>query len=178
MNEEEQSRQILDAVSGQQTPGTKTASSQPLNAQDFRIFPYSISRRLIERIIDRLNLHHVSLTNHIHDASAVIALRGSARPGSKLSRLAEDYEVPVYAARANTMPQIQRAMREALHLDVGALSESLESAEAETDAHSVLQAVRDAVQQVLTDNLAVEAVATALLYSPFAARSRRAGGPQ
>lgn len=80
-----------------------------------RVFLYAVTRSFVDRIIDRLNLtRQVFVTQQIHDAHAIIALRGQARPGSKLLRLANDYEVPVYYCKTNTMPQIQRTIREAL----------------------------------------------------------------
>lgn len=82
---------------------------------EVRVFLYGITRSFVDRIVERLDMERfVTVTSSMHDAHAVLALRGQARPGSKVLRLAADYEVPIYYAKTNTMPQIQRALREAL----------------------------------------------------------------
>jgi hypothetical protein len=74
-----------------------------------------VTKSFVERILERLNLQHViRLTLQMHEAHAVLALRGHARPGAKILRLATDFEVPCFYAKTNTIPQIQRALREAL----------------------------------------------------------------
>lgn len=89
--------------------------AEPGMSDEFRIFLYGITKSFVDRILDRMNLaRQLVITEQVHDAHAVLALRGQARPGSKILRLATDYDVPVYYAKTNTQPQIQRALREAL----------------------------------------------------------------
>jgi stage III sporulation protein SpoIIIAA len=113
---------------GSVAPGVHTAASLmpviqlserdtaplPAGTQEFRIFLYGIAKGFVDRVLERLNMHHVRVTKNIHDAHSVLVLRGNARPGSKILQLAEDYQVPVFFAKTNTMPQIQRVVREAL----------------------------------------------------------------
>ncbi|MDX2084014.1 MAG: R3H domain-containing nucleic acid-binding protein [Candidatus Melainabacteria bacterium] len=95
--------------------GSGLGLSRAEETDEFRVFLYAITVSFVERILDRLNLkRYISVTNNIHDAHAVLALRGHARPGSKVLRLASDYEVPIFYAKTNTMPQIQRALRDAV----------------------------------------------------------------
>jgi len=98
--------------------------SAPLlpGTQEFRIFLYGIAKGFVDRVLERLNLHHIRVTKNIHDAHAVLILRGNARPGSKILQLAEDYQVPVFFAKTNTMPQIQRVLREAIETVSGTAS--------------------------------------------------------
>jgi len=90
-------------------------SIQQQAIEPFSIFLYAVTRSFIERILERLNLQHlITLTTSMHESHAVLALRGHARPGAKVLKLAMDYEVPCYYSKTNTMPQIQRCLREAL----------------------------------------------------------------
>jgi stage III sporulation protein SpoIIIAA len=91
----------------------------PVGTNEFRVFLYGIGKGFVDRTLERLHLRHVRVTKNIHDAHAVLVLRGNARPGSKVLQLAQDYEVPVFYAKTNTMPQIQRAIRDALKTVAG-----------------------------------------------------------
>jgi nucleoside-triphosphatase THEP1 len=107
---------VLDKVAEQYEaePHDRDSAPIPVDSKEFRVFLYGIGKGIVDRILERLNLHHVRVTKNIHDANAVVALKLNARPGSKIMQLAKDYEVPTYLAKANTMPLIQRAIREAL----------------------------------------------------------------
>ncbi len=118
-----QVKQLMDPINPE--GGMKTASPQeavlvhkPIqqeNVQCFNVFLYAVTKSFVERILERLNLQHViRLTLQMHEAHAVLALRGHARPGAKILRLATDFEVPCFYTKTNTIPQIQRALREAL----------------------------------------------------------------
>lgn len=88
---------------------------QQHNHQAFNLFLYAVPKSFVERILERLNLQHlIHLTTQMHEAHAVLALRGHARPGAKVLRMASDFEVPCFYTKTNTMPQIQRTLREAL----------------------------------------------------------------
>ncbi len=134
-----------------------SASASPEGEDTFRVFLYGISKVNLERIVERLHLTHVSATNHIYDANAVIALKGSARPGSKIMKLAEDYEVPVFIAKTNTMPQIQRALRESMDLEAGALVDRLVEEDTEEETDVALREAREAAQKILDGTLTVPA---------------------
>jgi stage III sporulation protein SpoIIIAA len=93
--------------------GGATISSRHLKT--FKVFLYAVTHSFFERILERLQLQHlIVVTEKMHEANAVVALRGHARPGGKVLRLAQDFEVPIFYAKTNTQPQIQRALREAL----------------------------------------------------------------
>lgn len=83
----------------------------------FKLFIYGISKTYLDRILERLELKDVGVTKQLHQADAIIALKSSCRPGSKIMRIAEDYELPIFYVKTNTMPQIQRAVREALDVE-------------------------------------------------------------
>ncbi len=152
VNEEIQANEIAEVIERNQQQSTVRSQS----SEDFRIFLYSVNRAYVDRIIQRLHLKNISTTNHIHDANAIIALRGSARPGSKIMQLAEDYEVPVYIVKTNTMPQIQRIMREALKTEDGAFTDLLVEESHENETELALQEAKEAIDKVIESNEAVE----------------------
>jgi nucleoside-triphosphatase THEP1 len=125
-------------------------------SEEVRVFLYGISKSFLDRILERLNLHHVRITKNVYDANAVIALKSNARPGSKILKLAQDYEVPVFYAKINSMPQIQRALREALDAGPGAFAERLALEPFEDEMETALQETQSAIETVLADNVPVE----------------------
>ncbi len=153
INEEIQANEIAESIEKNQYHHPSPSINQ---AADFRIFLYSVNRAYVDRIIQRLHLKNVTTTNHIHDANAIIALRGSARPGSKIVQLAEDYEVPVYIVKTNTMPQIQRVMREALQTKDGAFTDLLVEEGQENETELALQEAREAIEQILEKGEIIE----------------------
>ncbi len=124
----------------------------------FNLFIYGVSKMFVDRILERLDLREVSVTRQLTDADAIIALRNSCRPGSKMMRVAEDYELPIYYAKTNTMPQIQRAVREALNAETGTfVKQMLEESESIPDETELaLQEAREAIITVMQEDKTVE----------------------
>lgn len=126
--------------------------------EEFRVYLFSISKSFVDRILERLNLNHIKVTKNVYDANAVIALKGNARPGSKILDLAKDYDVPVFYAKTNTMPQIQRALREALDQEAGTFSSYMPSTDElfEDETEVALREAQEAIDAVLADRQPVE----------------------
>lgn len=124
--------------------------------EEFRVYLYGISKSHVDRILERLSLNHIRVTKNIYDANAVLSLKSNARPGSKLLKLAQDYEVPVFHAKSNTMPQIQRALREALDAEVGTFAEQLASNIVEDEAELALKEAEEGIGYALSQGEAVE----------------------
>lgn len=124
--------------------------------EEVRIFLYGLSKAFVERILDRLNLHNVKISKTVHDAHAVLALRTSARPGSKILLLAQDYEVPVFYAKTNAMPQIQKALREALSADASEFSGKVSDEPYEDETELALKEAQDSINIVLQEGHPVE----------------------
>src|SRR5690606_7258474 len=89
-------------------------------------------------------------------ANAVIAIKSNARPGSKVLKLAQDYEVPVFYAKTNTMPQIQRALREALDAEAGTFAEQLSQTPFEDEMEMALREAQEAIDAVVKDQVVME----------------------
>lgn len=138
------------------TEHIRDVSALPVGKEEYRIFLYGVSKTFADRILEKLNLHHIRVTKNVYDANAVIALKANARPGSKILKLAQDYEVPVFYARSNTMPQIQRALREALDAEAGAFAGQLAHDAFEDEMALALKEAGEAIEQVLSENRPVE----------------------
>lgn len=148
----------------------------PIAGRTFKVFLYSLTKGFVDQIIQRLDLGRTfSLTASMHDADAVLALRGQARPGSRVLKFAMDYEVPIVYAKTNTMAEVQRALREAFMASPLCQEESflerlsdkanqwLEAKPAGSstgqyseDIEQALEEVRQAIEEVLSSGRVVE----------------------
>ncbi len=84
--------------------------------KDFKkIYIYAVSRTVIEKVIERLDLH-AEVTRKIDEADVVIAHKAYAKGGNKILSTANDYKLPIYYVRSNSMAQIQKVLKEALKI--------------------------------------------------------------
>jgi stage III sporulation protein SpoIIIAA len=160
--------QPIQELESPATPNTlirPTGENNPhisTNVEPVQIYLYAVTKSFIERIIERLSLQNfIVITPAMHEAHAVLALRGHTRPGSKILRLASDFEVPCFYSKTNTMPQIQRCLREALESTAQGkrlISYILETATDENNALSWLNSdvVKDGPQPEESENAIIE----------------------
>ena len=80
-----------------------------------KLYIYAVSRNIVETAIERLNLN-CELTRNIDDADIVIAHKSFSKGQNKVLSIANDYRLPVYFVRTNSMPQIQKVLKEALQM--------------------------------------------------------------
>jgi stage III sporulation protein SpoIIIAA len=152
---------LMETEPGEFNPGPFTehprdVAAMPVGKEEYRIFLYGISKSYLDRILERLNLHQIRITKNVYDANAVIAIKANARPGSKILKLAQDYEVPVFYAKTNTMPQIQRALREALDAEAGSFAGQIVQNPFEDEMELALREAQEAIDTVQTESIAVE----------------------
>lgn len=152
---------LMDTEPGNFNPGEFTehprdVSALPVGQEEYRVFVYGVSKSYLDRILERLNMHHIRITKNVYDANAVIAIKANARPGSKVLKLAQDYEVPVFYAKTNTMPQIQRALREALDAEAGAFAGQIAQTPFEDEMEMAMREAQEAVEKALAEKIAVE----------------------
>jgi stage III sporulation protein SpoIIIAA len=121
-----------------------------------RIFPYAVSRSQLERVIRSLRMP-AEITKHLSEADAMLILKAYVKSAGRLLQDAEDRQTPVYVVKSNTIPQIQKSLREVMHLDVQYVSE-------EDDA---LKETRHAI------DLALEGAAGTIELKPRSAPIRR-----
>lgn len=138
----------------------KGVAGQPSAEGKMRIFPYAVSRSQLERVIRTLRLSAV-VTKNVDDADVVLVLKSYARNGGRIIEQAEAKKVPVYVVKANTIPQIQKSLREVMHLDNapggGALTGPL-SLEAADDAFLPDRLSEDEEEAIQETQAAIESV--------------------
>jgi stage III sporulation protein SpoIIIAA len=120
-----------------------------------KIYPYAVSKGLLERVIKTLNLP-ADVVKTIEDADAILALRSYARAGAKIYSLAEAKQIPVYVVKSNNMPQIQKALREALHLDTEIISLADTGADILDETEIALEEARQAITMVMSRQEPIE----------------------
>lgn len=120
------------------------------------VYIYGLSKTFVDRVLERVELKHVGLTRHITEANAIIALRSSCRPGSKIMRIAEDYEIPVHYAKTNTLPQILKAFREAIDSDVADFLQHMKDEVGDDENQIAMQEALDAIEKVRQEQQPIE----------------------
>ncbi|MGF1568843.1 MAG: R3H domain-containing nucleic acid-binding protein [Nodosilinea sp.] len=121
------------------------------NGEDLlRIYPYGISRHQLERVIETLHMP-VVLTKDLETADAVLALRSHAKAHTKLKHLAQGRHLPVHMVKANSIPQITRALQRLLDLDDNPAAVNLElfTHSGGDDELEALEEARLAVEQIV-----------------------------
>ena len=140
--------------------GARDERNEPDSTGKMRIFPYAVSRSQLERVIRTLRLPAV-VTKNVQDADVVLVLKSYARNGGSVFEQAQKKNIPVYVVKANTIPQIQKSMREVMHLDsapgggalTGPLTKPKELDLPDTlseDEEEALQETQAAIESVLT----------------------------
>ena len=87
-----------------------------------KIYLYAVSRTIVEKIIERLDLN-AEITRNLDDADIVIAHKNFAKGGAKILSTANDYRLQIFYIKTNSMAQIQKVLKEAL--DITETSETL-----------------------------------------------------
>ena len=109
-----------------------------------KLYLYAVSRTIVEKIIERLNLN-VELTRNVEDADIVIAHKNFAKGGAKILNTAKEYRVQIFYVKTNSMAQIQKVLKDALDIQPGDV-ESLQGYTDETE--KALDEARAAIKQV------------------------------
>lgn len=113
--------------------------------KDFKkIYIYAVSRTVLDKVLERLNLH-AEITRNIEEADIVIVHKAFAKGGTKILSIANDYKLPIYYVRSNSMSQVQKVVKEALHITD---SETLQGYY--DDAERALDEVKSAIQKILS----------------------------
>jgi stage III sporulation protein SpoIIIAA len=127
--------------------GTKTGN--PEQQETFlKIYPYAVSKGQLERVVKTLALP-VTVVKSVDEADAILALRSYARAGAKIHSLAEARQVPVYIVKSNNTPQIQKALREALHLDIDGGGTVAWESDIMDESELALEEARQAITRVM-----------------------------
>ncbi len=80
-----------------------------------KIYIYAVSRSIVDKIIERLDIS-AEIVRNVEDADFVIAHKNFAKGGAKVLSTANEYRLPVFFVRTNSMSQIQKVLKDALNL--------------------------------------------------------------
>ncbi len=116
-----------------------------------KIYIYAVSRTVIEKVIERLDLH-AEITRKIDDADVVIAHKAYSKGGNKILSVANDYRLPIYYVKSNSMAQIQKVVKEALKITD---SETIVQGYCD-EAEKALDEANNAIEKVLKEGINVE----------------------
>ncbi|GAB6067864.1 R3H domain-containing nucleic acid-binding protein [Methylothermus subterraneus] len=134
------------AMSQSASPFPGQALSPELLKGEIRIYPYAISRDLVERVIRSFRFDARTVANP-ERADMVLALRSRAED-ARLRRILNAYKLPLHCVKKSTTAQIRRLLLHVFSLPVDAADgDEVEAAVNETEA---------AVRKVLEESVAVE----------------------
>ena len=109
-----------------------------------KIYLYAVSRSIVEKIIERLDLN-AEITRNVEDADIVIAHKNFAKGGAKVLSTANTYRIQIFYIKTNSMAQIQKVLKEAL--DIQDASEVLHGYY--DDAERALDEAKIAINKIL-----------------------------
>ena len=87
-----------------------------------KFYIYAVSRSIVDKIIERLDIS-AEIVRNIEDADFVIAHKNFTKGGTKILSVANEYHLPVFFVRTNSMSQIQKVLKDALNLTQGDMEE-------------------------------------------------------
>ena len=82
------------------------------------VYLYAVSRTIVEKIIERLDLN-VEITRNVEDADIAIVHKNFAKGGAKVLSTAQEYRVQIFYVKTNSMAQIQKVLKDALDIRPG-----------------------------------------------------------
>ena len=154
--QEESHQEIIDKINEadkkltQQDPADRLKFS--FNRKDYvkeakkfkKIYLYAVSRSIVEKIIERLDLN-AEITKNIDEADLVIAHKNFAKGGAKILSTANNYRLQIFYVKTNSMAQIQKVVKEAL--DIRESSQTLQGYY--DDAEKALDEAKSAIDKIL-----------------------------
>jgi stage III sporulation protein SpoIIIAA len=121
------------------------------NGEDIvKVYPYGISRHQLDHVVRTLSLP-IYLTKDLESADAVLALRSHIKNHTKLRSFAKEHQIPIYAVKANSIPQITRSLHHLLDMDDSSTALNLElfAHSGNDDEIEALEEARLAVEQIV-----------------------------
>lgn len=109
-----------------------------------KIYLYAVSRSIVEKIIERLDLN-AEITKNIDEADLVIAHKNFAKGGAKILSTANNYRLQIFYVKTNSMAQIQKVVKEAL--DIRETSKPVQGYSDDTE--KALDEAKNAIDKIL-----------------------------
>lgn len=127
--------------------------TEAADASTFSLYPYQMSRSLVEQAIEQTNLP-IRVVGGVERADAILALKASLRKHANLRRMAEGYQVPIHVVKANTIAQIAMTLEHALgkedkENEFSGEASSFAYSGDEDDEWDALEEARLAVEQIV-----------------------------
>ena len=116
-----------------------------------KIYLYAVSRSIVEKVIERLNLN-AEITRNLDEADIVIAHKNFIKGGARVLSIANDYRLQIFYVKTNSMAQIQKVLKEALQITEA--SETLLGYYDDTE--KALDETKDAINKILAGAQQVE----------------------
>ncbi|NJO20369.1 MAG: AAA family ATPase [Spirulinaceae cyanobacterium RM2_2_10] len=144
----------LLAQSWQQPEAAEKLRTPGPNGEDWPVYvyPYGLGRTELDQVIEVLKLP-VVLTKDMNSADIVLALRSQIKNNPKLRQTAKARQLPIYAVKSNTIPQITRTLRRAVGLDDARGTEAADlhlfARDGSDDELEALEEARLAVEQIV-----------------------------
>jgi len=123
---------------------TPSSPPPPRSNKAIRVYAYGVSLNRLEQAAQELGLP-VEITKDLRRAEAVLTLKNYYRKKPTAIQEAEDFGVPVYVLKSNTVIQIAQSLASLFQLDVPP-----------DPVSAAMQETQDAIDQVLTQQLPVE----------------------
>ena len=110
-----------------------------------KVYLYAVSRTIVEKIIERLDLN-VEITRNVEDADVAVVHKNFAKGGAKVLSTAQEYRVQIFYVKTNSMAQIQKVLKDALDIR----SEDADQVQMYKDETELaLDEAKSAIKQVL-----------------------------
>lgn len=121
------------------------------NVKKFKkIYIYGVSKSIVEKAIERLNLN-CELTKNIHDAQILLIYKSFSRgEGQKILSQANEYRLQIFYVKTNSQAQIQKVLKEALCEDEYDNHQYVDKTEI------ALNETKNAIEKVLSQNCDIE----------------------
>jgi len=99
------------------TPININNQSFPVEASIQYLYAYSLSWQHIASVISSLDLP-IILTKELEKSDAILALRSQVKQNAKLRQIAKSRQLIIYTIQNSTVPQITRALRQILNINI------------------------------------------------------------
>ena len=109
-----------------------------------KIYLYAVSRTIVEKVIERLDLD-AEITRNLDEADIVIAHKNFAKGGAKILSTANEYRLQIFYVKTNSMSQIQKILKDAL--DITETPDTLQGYY--DDAERALDEAKAAINKIL-----------------------------
>jgi stage III sporulation protein SpoIIIAA len=111
----ERAREEMPELSEEEEVKAQEKAKGPL-----RIYPFGVNKTQLERSIRAMELPAIAVSS-LDDADLIITTKAKSRPGTKITKAAEEHNLPIHVVKKNTSSQVMRFLK--FYFKVGNSSE-------------------------------------------------------